>query len=54
MAVALSRGNDMGCSGHLQVLYHGKNKKQCYYRASCAVCLVKLFFMIVKGENKRK
>jgi len=29
-------------------VYHGKNKKQCYYRPQCLVCYVKLFFELLK------
>jgi len=39
-------------------IYHGKNKKQYYYRPECLVCYVKLFFKLLKlredkgdGEN---
>jgi hypothetical protein len=29
-------------------IYHGKNKKQCYYKPQCLVCYVKLFFYLLK------
>ena len=29
-------------------VYHGKNKKQCYYRANCLVCYAKLFLHLIK------
>jgi len=31
----------------LNAVYHGRNRKQCYYRAGCLVCFVYLFAKIM-------
>lgn len=34
-------------------LYHGKNRKQCYYEPACVVCFIRAFLRIIQiaGED---
>jgi len=37
----------------LNWIYHGKNRKQCYYEPNCLVCMIRTLFVIIKIKGEK-
>lgn len=33
-------------------LYHGKDRKYCYYRPMCLICILRTFFGLIRLVNR--